>query len=1275
MACEWVVNNRREGRKRSLEKLFGKRPYCSLSSDATSEAGAGEEKTLRGQYESGWYAHLPAKVEAMRVISFEEPLERQFALVNANLGNRHLRYDLVTLCLRALRPPLTEEYDKSVVLLGVAETSLQLLSHAEKFKEQLKSHLEKHITPLQRLDIRAKIGEHRTKLVKASDASNTTSRIPLMAAYAHYLMLDGQLEEAYRVVQKAHAILQSLLYFQLGLKLEEEAKNMQIRNGNQDSGPLMPQSEEGQTFRNPSSSNASSFTNPSSPSSHHNSLVLSKLEDAAAMYCRSVLKNARQSESYTNLAVLEFYQNVDTIKMKQVVEKETLKTGEAKKQKKKEVPIQPSKQQVSSLQNPSQGSPSDQMAPSDHLESDSMLKRRKMDKMKQSLVWLDLAILTDDKKENYLAHYHRGFILEVAGEDKKGVEKMLKSLHVSSPSFKPLDRPNSATMSGTWKEKAREAYATALQINPHHMESHTHLAILLMDEKLYDQALQHFEKARDVAGKGEMIIQMNLANCHAALGHIEAAMKEMVIAMRAEPKMAELQYQMGMMLLKWSKDRKDEALASFQRALQLHAAHPDIPFDPSKVYNVMVPLLKEMAHSVLQNGEFVPDFIRASKLLSRALDLLPPSSSAFPPLLLSLSFAFMKANRPDAALEALSDAHAHFLQLYPQSVQNQVSNNSSTEVSTRASDSSDIESGLKNVLESESTPPGISPAESDLSKSSDAGSSAVTDWPPAETSLHRDSVESHPSSLVPAFEDYFRMIQQQQHAEDANPEIIFEQLKQHFSSLEETDALIQYLSSVPRKEEPRKAKKPLKLKKKKKLATKSQKRTKEAAKLANEAVHPSSSVDASSGVAGNLSSEIPPNGISSNEISAREKQNSNEISAKQYSSDSTDVGDSPANEIFDDMDGMEGIEEAIRGELKEHGDDQLESLMQYKAKLHYNIAFCMNYIGELKEMKNHLEMALATDPACTSDYILHEPPSDDSSFAEDDLIEEDPDIVVGDPDEAIQKRAARKVKAKAKQVSTLEESHDSPINVTKQRLQERDEEMMMMEELEKQVQEIAKRGPNDALFAYNDTTEDDHGTLLEENALPSIEETSARNEAFIEESEGTEGQIPDEISLSDGLSPSDEIPLSVKTPSKGSTSHEDSYPLVLLDRHGGPPKLVKKHNNPLTADQIQRKVGAKAYSKLGLQYQLENLITPPDGSPMTHSTRVLLEWIGDMQEKHKHTSLEDVDKELLKFSSHDGPAPIRKAKTKRRKNLKYAISASKRWSQAGADDGFNSPSL
>ena len=64
----------------------------------------------------GWFAYLPEGGERME-LKFSEEIETQFALVEANQGNRHMRYDLVTLCLRAIRVPLTEDFARTSVLL------------------------------------------------------------------------------------------------------------------------------------------------------------------------------------------------------------------------------------------------------------------------------------------------------------------------------------------------------------------------------------------------------------------------------------------------------------------------------------------------------------------------------------------------------------------------------------------------------------------------------------------------------------------------------------------------------------------------------------------------------------------------------------------------------------------------------------------------------------------------------------------------------------------------------------------------------------------------------------------------------------------------------------------------------------------------------------------------------------------------------------------------------------------------------------------------------
>lgn len=458
-----------------------------------------------------WQPYFPPGGEVISV-AYSEEIEKQFSIVSANPGNRHLRYDLVTLCLRAIRAPLTEDYAKTSVLLSLSEQSLKELSTAKKFLEQLGAHLEKHITPVQRYDIKAKIAEHKEKLMKCQWMS-----LPLMAAYAHYQMLDAQISNAHATVLRALDTALSLYYFQLGLDMEQ-----------------LPQHQ----------------------------------DKAAIMYCRSIVKLPTNSASLTNLAVLEYYHDIDTTKASRIVDDELLKQK------------MPSKGYNAPAKKP--------------------YERNELFKRNRAVDLLERAIACDADKQNFLAHYHLAFILETAMDDTA---------------------------------RAREHYAKSLEINPDHMQSHSNLGSLLMSEKLYDKAQYHFEQAKILAPQ-ELLVHINLANCLGYQGNVEAAVKEMQRTIRKQPTMPSVHYHLGMILVR-AKQLKN-AVFSFERALQLHATYPEHAFDPAPIYNMLIPILKQLAGKTISEGETVEDFEGAGKMLARCLDLLPEGSTQAPSSRLTL---------------------------------------------------------------------------------------------------------------------------------------------------------------------------------------------------------------------------------------------------------------------------------------------------------------------------------------------------------------------------------------------------------------------------------------------------------------------------------------------------------------------------------------------------------------------------------------------------------------------------------------------------------------
>lgn len=781
---------------------------------------------MDARFKQGWYKYLEEHIEPQYVISFSGSLQRQFELCAESPGNRHLKYDLLTLCLRELRAPLTNDYHRTSVLLNLGAEIAKDISTAEKFKSQLKLHLEKHVTQIQRLDIRTKIGEHKQKLER-----NAWLSVPVMAAYAHFLLLDAQLDLALQVIAKAHRINAALLYFQAGLEKEsianekmgpqnansfaaspktpvklESAKEASLRGQSEFDRIISGNLEDSSVKSKETSSEPQDASLPAdTPLEKVHLQAQDLLLESARMYCRSIAQNPQNTESYTNLAVLEFYKGVDT----GLAQFEVEGVLESRKPK-----------------------PKGYNAP--------IRKYKRTSRVSRTLELLEKAIATDNTKSNFLADYQMAFVLETELGDV---------------------------------EKARSFYQKALEKNPDSLHSHTHLGALLMEAKQYEKALVHFEQAKLLSKDSEHVLlsHLNLSHCHSRLGSIESALKEMQRIIRKYPSMPNLHYQLGIILARAS--RREEAVASFDRALQLHSLYPEEPFDPSTTYNYMITLLKELGLAVIRDGETETDFVDGAQYFARCLDLLPEQSSLFPQLLIHLSFCFMKSRRPGAALEALEDAEK----------------------------------------------------KSSLS--------------------HED------------FTSLFRQIAQV----DTPPEsanIVYEQLDQHFTSLEHTDAMISYLMKQVEftpEDADQLAPQALKTMKKKKKKVVGGKKIKKKVIKSKKA-----------------------------EIQSEDK----------FLDDiDSEIGEDAIEELDDGKGEIDPeVEAAIQQQMDENHDEQLKQLMAYKAKLHYNVAFCLNYVGEFDEVTRHLRLAIETDPECTSDYI-NSMPSRNDEFADDD---EDVALPMGD---------------------------------------------------------------------------------------------------------------------------------------------------------------------------------------------------------------------------------------------------------------------------------------
>jgi hypothetical protein len=399
------------------------------------------------------------------------------------------------------------------------------------------------------------------------------------------------------------------------------------------------------------------------------------------------------------------------------------------------------------------------------------------------------------------------------------------------------------------------------------------------------------------------------------------------------------------------------------------------------------------------------------------------------------------------------------------------------------------------------------------------------------------------------FAEAFRHVQQS----DENP-VVYTQLEEHITNLEQTEAMIRYLLENPETQERssgadldelethKKTKTKTKTKisgfKKKKSLKKKTKPSKTSLKKSRSS-EPSS---AQSTAAATHEEDI-----------IREME---ETEAVRHLHRQENV-----HELEDDLHDTELADQDIDPSPE---DGQLETLLTYKARLHYNISFCMSYLGELEETKRHLQLAIESDPHCTSDYIVTE-------------------------EQMMQKRA-------------MEEGEDD-------------------HELEE-------------------------GAISTTSRTLSSTRTGSRSHEEVEDAD----EVPDLYDMDD------EPPEMAKKRTK-KTKQKFIIPPI--------------RKEPVTSNSIRKASRVKLYTPEGMMTQLDALLHPKDGSKPTEATATLLQFLEECKEKAANIDMQALEKQLAGTPRTMSKA-VRTAKSRRRKDLKYSISASKRAKSAGFDDGFDS---
>lgn len=235
---------------------------------------------------------------------------------------------------------------------------------------------------------------------------------------------------------------------------------------------------------------------------------------------------------------------------------------------------------------------------------------------------LKVAVKYDYGHWNYLANYHLAFIMETEKDDK---------------------------------ETAKKHYSKAIEINPNHVESHSSLGSLLLDEDRLDDALYHYKIACKY-GSDKPLVFYNLANCYSRKGLLELAVNEMDKAIRLDPTSPLSHYLLSNILLKH--EDFEAAISGYKYTIEVSEKYPEHQFDPNMALNHMIIAYRLFSESLIRDGKTINDFKRAAELMEESIRLMPKEDNhAYTAtLLMTLSYAYMKSRNPKKSLETMEKA-------------------------------------------------------------------------------------------------------------------------------------------------------------------------------------------------------------------------------------------------------------------------------------------------------------------------------------------------------------------------------------------------------------------------------------------------------------------------------------------------------------------------------------------------------------------------------------------------------------------------------------------
>lgn len=165
------------------------------------------------------YSNIP--LHRFHLEPFDESIESQYELVQANPNNYFLKYDFLLRILSIVRRPLVDIPEAMTDIFASIYEILEQLTKSEKFGKQLEEKIAERFSERERQNFDSKAKEYKAKIAEKNSLYNISTHI-------HYLVLNANLTEALEHAKYGKIYAKSSYHFAQGVYY------MKIPSGNPD---------------------------------------------------------------------------------------------------------------------------------------------------------------------------------------------------------------------------------------------------------------------------------------------------------------------------------------------------------------------------------------------------------------------------------------------------------------------------------------------------------------------------------------------------------------------------------------------------------------------------------------------------------------------------------------------------------------------------------------------------------------------------------------------------------------------------------------------------------------------------------------------------------------------------------------------------------------------------------------------------------------------------------------------------------------------------------